>query len=66
MDLEIPVPTLSGDSLTLEDPATASSGSETPIPDALPVQPVTSKAAEIAVPDLNKDLALSETDKDCL
>lgn len=64
MDLEIPVPRPSGVSLTPKVPATASSGPDTPTSAALPVQPATSKAPEIALPDLNKVVALSESDKD--
>lgn len=64
MDLKIPVPRPSGDSLTPKDPATASSGPDTSTSVALPVQPAISKALEIPLPDLSKDLALSESDND--
>lgn len=64
MDLKISVSRSSGDSLTPEDPATASSGPGNPASAVLPVRPVTFKATEFALPDLNKDLALSESDQD--
>ncbi|XP_052713920.1 uncharacterized protein LOC128187507 [Crassostrea angulata] len=65
MSLKIPVPKSSGDSLIPKDPkdpATAPSSPDTSTSAALPVQPATSKASEIPLPDLNKDLTLSESD----
>ncbi|XP_052708847.1 BTB/POZ domain-containing protein KCTD7-like [Crassostrea angulata] len=68
MSLKIPVPKSSGDSLTPKDPASASStvSPDTSTSAALPVQSATPKASEIPLSDLNKDLALSESDKDSI
>lgn len=68
MSLKIPVPKSSGDSLTPKDPVSASStvSPDTSTSAALSVKPASSKALEIPLPDLNKDLALSESDKNSI